>query len=81
MISNFQCQSGSRARTNLQAFTELAKEYGDVFSIRLGTTDCVVVNSVETRDEVLIAKSHHFDGRPEFDRFTQLFGGNKQNCE
>ena len=39
----------------LQAFTELAAEYGDVFSVRLGSTDCVVVNTTELRDEVSLA--------------------------
>ena len=66
---------------NTQGFTDLSKEYGDIFSVRLGSTDCVVVNNTELRDEVLIAKANDFDGRPNFERFRKLFGGEKQHCE
>jgi ubiquitin len=55
------------------------QEYGDIFSIRLGATDCVVVNNLDLRDEVLISKANDFDGRPHFERFRILFGGDKQN--
>lgn len=60
-------------------FTYLRKFYGDIFSIRLGTTDCVVVNSVQLRDKVLVDRASDFDGRPDFVRFKMLFGGDKQN--
>lgn len=60
-------------------FTELMKKYGDVFSLRLGTTDCVVVNTVELRDEVFVTKANDFDGRPNFSRINLLFGGVKDN--
>lgn len=63
------------------AFTALKKIYGDVFSITLGTTKCVVVNSIESVREVLINKDSDFDGRPDFKRFETLFGGDKQNCK
>ena len=49
--------------------------------MRMGSTDCVVVNNLELRDEVLIQKANDFDGRPDFERFRILFGGNKQNGE
>ncbi len=52
-----------------------------MFGIRLGSTDCVVVNDVRTRDEVLINKANDFDGRPDFERFRILFGGEKQHCK
>ena len=64
-----------------EAFTELSREYGDIFSVRLGATDCVVVNNVELRDEVLTTKASDVDGRPEFERFNRLFGNDKQNGE
>ena len=60
-------------------FSELRKSHGDVYSVRMGSTDCVVVNSTETRDEVLISRANDFDGRPDFERFRILFGGDKQN--
>ncbi len=31
--------------------------------------------------QVLIAKANDFDGRPNFERFRKLFGGEKQHCE
>jgi len=59
----------------------MAADLGEVFSVRLGSTDCVVLNSVEARDEVLKARGNDFDGRPIFERFRLLFGGDKQNGE
>jgi hypothetical protein len=64
-----------------EGFTYLKKFYGDVFSMRLGSTDCVIVNTPELRDEAIVAKANDFDGRPQFDRFRILFGGGKDNCE
>jgi len=61
------------------AFTLLAKTYGKLFKIRLGSVDCVVVNKEEDMKEVVSTKGHIFDYRPEFKRFTFLFGGKKQN--
>ena len=63
------------------AFTELKKIFGNVFSITLGTTKCVVINDAESVREVLIHKDKDFDGRPDFKRFDALFGGDKQNCK
>ena len=63
------------------AFTDLKNIYGDVFSITLGTTKCVVINSIDSVREVLINKDSDFDGRPDFKRFDALFGGDKQNCK
>ena len=63
------------------AFTALKKIYGDVFSITLGTTKCIVVNDEKSVKEVLVTKDSDFDGRPDFKRFDALFGGDKQNCK
>ena len=63
------------------AFTALKEIYGDVFSITLGTTKCIVVNDEKSVREVLISKDSDFDGRPDFKRFDALFGGDKQNCK
>ena len=57
------------------------QKYGDIFSIQLGSSKCIVVNDPDSVKEVLIAKGSHFDGRPDFKRFDLLFGGDKQNCE
>lgn len=67
--------------TPFQAFTALSKVYGDVFSITLGSTPCVVVNNFKLIREVLISKGAEFGGRPNFVRFHKLFGGDRNNCE
>jgi cytochrome P450 family 307 subfamily A len=63
------------------AFTALKNIYGNVFSITLGTTKCIVINDEKTVREVLITKDSDFDSRPDFKRFDALFGGDKQNCK
>lgn len=60
-------------------FTALSKVYGKVFSITLGTAQCIVVNDQKSVKEVLSEKDSDFDGRPDFRRFDALFGGDKQN--
>ncbi|CAH1274747.1 CYP1A1 [Branchiostoma lanceolatum] len=45
-------------------FIELTKRYGDVFSLKLGMTDVVVLNSLDTVREALVKKSVDFAGRP-----------------
>lgn len=64
-----------------QAFDTLAKQYGPIISLRLGSVPTVVVNGIENIKEVLITKTTHFDSRPNFRRYHDLFSGNKQNCE
>lgn len=64
-----------------QAFTALGKKFGNVVKLRLGYVDSVVINGQETIREVLVTKGHHFDSRPSFERYQQLFGGDKQNCK
>ena len=59
----------------------LAKVYGDVYSITLGTTKCVVVNNFQLIKEVLITKGSQFGDRPNFIRFHKLFGGDRNNCK
>merc|ERR1711936_1223196 len=61
------------------AFSKLTREYGNVFSMKLGSSWCVVVNDTKTIKEVLITKGAHFDGRPNLKRFAFLFGGDKEN--
>lgn len=64
-----------------EAFSHLSKTYGDIFSITLGSTPCVVVNSFPLIKEVLITKGPHFGGRPNFIRYDILFGGDRDNCK
>ena len=47
-------------------FTEWARTYGDLFSLRLGTQDAIVINSIEVAREALVTKGKHFAGRPDF---------------
>lgn len=64
-----------------EAFTALSKRYGDVYSVVLGSTSCVVVNSFRHIKEVLITRGADFGGRPDFIRFHMLFGGDRNNCK
>lgn len=67
--------------TPFQAFTVLSKIYGNIFSIDLGSSQCVVVTSFKLIKEVLILKGGDFGGRPDFIRFHKLFGGDRNNCK
>lgn len=64
-----------------EAFTRLAKIYGDIFEMKLGVCKCVVVSSYGLVKEVLITRGGQFGGRPDFLRFHSLFGGDRNNCE
>ncbi|KAK6635035.1 hypothetical protein RUM44_000284 [Polyplax serrata] len=62
-----------------QAFVDLSKKFGDVYALQLGSVPALVVHGVENIREVLVHKSHQFDSRPNFNRYHQLFHGNKEN--
>ncbi|KAJ9587320.1 hypothetical protein L9F63_019147 [Diploptera punctata] len=62
-----------------QAFNDLGSKYGDIVSLDLGSVRCLVVNGLENIREVLMTKGPHFDGRPNFRRYHQLFSGDKEN--
>ncbi|KAK6621627.1 hypothetical protein RUM44_001434 [Polyplax serrata] len=64
-----------------EVFTKLSKTYGSIYSITLGSSSCVVVNSFNLIKKVLISKGGHFGGRPDFIRFHKLFGGDRNNCK
>lgn len=64
-----------------EGFTSLAKKYGDVYSLTLGSTRCLIVNSLEHIREVLNQNGKYFGGRPDFLRFHTLFGGDRNNCK
>nr|XP_002730849.1 PREDICTED: steroid 17-alpha-hydroxylase/17,20 lyase-like [Saccoglossus kowalevskii] len=46
-------------------FLQMAKEYGDIFTIKLGSHQVVIVNSYELIKETLVKKSTDFAGRPQ----------------
>lgn len=79
IIGNLACLDGYEVP--YQAFDDLAKKYGPIISLRLGSVKTVVVNGIDNIKEVLITKSPHFDSRPNFRRYHELFSGNKQNCK
>lgn len=79
IIGNLACMGGYEVP--YQAFNDLAKQYGPIVGLRLGSVPTVVVNGIENIKEVLITKSSHFDARPNFRRYHELFGGDKQNCK
>lgn len=62
-------------------FSALAKKYGDVYSIRIGQGQCLVVSSLDLIREVLNQNGRYFGGRPDFLRYHQLFGGDRNNCK
>ncbi|XP_070493366.1 cytochrome P450 307a1-like [Chironomus tepperi] len=62
-----------------EGFSALSKIYGDVYSLTLGTIRCVVINNLETIKEVLNQNGAFFGGRPDFERFHRIFGGDRNN--
>lgn len=64
-----------------QAFNDLSKTFGSIISLQLGSVPTIVVNGIENIKEVLIQKSDHFDSRPNFRRYHQIFCGDKENCK
>ncbi|XP_037092144.1 cytochrome P450 307a1-like [Pollicipes pollicipes] len=62
-----------------ECMTDLSRRFGAVYGLRLGGTEAVVVNDMASIREVLVTKGDHFDGRPNFLRYHQLFGGDRDN--
>lgn len=62
-------------------FTEMAEEYGSIYSLKMGTTPALVVSSSAGLKEVLITKGAKFDGRPDFHRWNLYFDGDRQQCK
>lgn len=79
VIGNLACLDGYEVP--YQAFSALRKKYGDIITLKLGNVPAVVVNGIDNIKEVLVSKGAHFDGRPNFRRYHQLFSGNKENCK
>lgn len=64
-----------------QSFGALEKRFGPIISLQLGQQPALVVNGIDNIKEVLIGKTSHFDSRPNFKRYHDLFSGNKENCK
>ncbi|TMW44961.1 hypothetical protein DOY81_009959 [Sarcophaga bullata] len=62
-----------------EGFTEISKDLGDIYSLTLGCKRCLVVNNLELIRQVLNQNGKFFGGRPDFLRYHQLFGGNRNN--
>ncbi|XP_041809132.1 cytochrome P450 1B1-like [Chelmon rostratus] len=56
-------------------FAKLAKKYGNVYQIRLGCSDIVVLNGDRAIRQALIQHSREFAGRPNFVSFQTVSGG------
>ncbi|XP_035389009.1 cytochrome P450 1B1-like [Electrophorus electricus] len=56
-------------------FSKLAKKYGNVYQIRLGCNDIVVLNGDVAIRQALIQHSTEFAGRPKFISFQLVSGG------
>ncbi|NP_001191176.1 cytochrome P450 family 1 subfamily C polypeptide 1 [Xenopus tropicalis] len=56
-------------------FCKMSQKYGNVFQIRLGTQDIVVLNGDSTIREALVKHSKEFAGRPNFSSFQLISGG------
>ncbi|KAI4875130.1 hypothetical protein NFI96_000857 [Prochilodus magdalenae] len=65
-------QLGQTPHTTL---SNLAKKYGNVYQIRLGSTDIVVLNGATTIRNALLQHSTEFAGRPKFVSFQSVSGG------
>ena len=64
-----------------ECMTDMSRRFGAVYGLKLGPTEAVVVNDLASIREVLVVKGDHFDSRPNFLRYHQLFGGDRDNCE
>ncbi|XP_044146190.1 cytochrome P450 1B1-like [Bufo gargarizans] len=57
------------------AFLELAKKYGEIFQIKLGSQKVVVLNGDKVIRQALLQKGADFAGRPGFASFKYVSGG------
>ncbi|CAO1413422.1 unnamed protein product [Diamesa hyperborea] len=60
-------------------FSQLAKVYGNLYSLTLGSTRCIIVNNLDLIKEVLNQNGKFFGGRPNFLRYHKIFGGDRNN--
>ncbi|XP_030379936.1 cytochrome P450 307a1-like isoform X2 [Scaptodrosophila lebanonensis] len=70
---------GRNVHNPFEGLTELAAQYGDIYSLTLGHTRCLVVSSLDLIREVLNQNGKFFAGRPDFLRYHKLFGNDRNN--
>ncbi|XP_043067847.1 cytochrome P450 307a1 [Drosophila bipectinata] len=70
---------GRFSKNPFEAFSSLTKRYGDIYSLTLGHTRCLVVNNIDLIKEVLNKNGRYLGGRPDFIRYHKLFGGDRNN--
>ncbi|WP_235116138.1 cytochrome P450 [Desmonostoc muscorum] len=58
------------------AYTKLAKEYGDIFQVRIFFQNLVVLNRLETIKEALLKQQDEFAGRPQIYILKNAIEGN-----
>ncbi|XP_034475496.1 cytochrome P450 307a1-like, partial [Drosophila innubila] len=68
-----------RFKNPFEGFEALTNHYGDIYSLTLGQTRCLIVNNLELIREVLNKNGKFFGGRPDFLRYHKLFGGDRNN--
>lgn len=61
-----------------EGFSAISKIYGDVYSLTLGTTRCVIVNNLDIIKEVLNQNGKYFGGRPNFEVRCEEASGKKE---
>ncbi|XP_038061784.1 cytochrome P450 2U1-like isoform X2 [Patiria miniata] len=52
------------SKTALEVMCDLHKQYGDVFSLRFGAFNLIVLNNIQVVREALVTKAVEFAGRP-----------------
>ncbi|XP_038061777.1 cytochrome P450 2U1-like isoform X2 [Patiria miniata] len=52
------------SKTALEVMCDLHKQYGDVFSLRFGAFNTIVLNNIQVVREALVTKAVEFAGRP-----------------
>ncbi|XP_026819342.1 LOW QUALITY PROTEIN: cytochrome P450 307a1-like [Rhopalosiphum maidis] len=78
IIGALHAMDGHRDRP-FRRFAELARQYGPVYAMTMGSMPCVIVNDYPSIKEVLITNGSKFGGRPDFLRYNVLFAGDRNN--
>jgi hypothetical protein len=58
--------------------TEWSRQYGDMFSYKMGATNVVVLNSPEVLEELCVKKGHLYSSRPSVSKQAELCTNNKR---
>ena len=62
-----------------EGLTKLREQYGDIFSFKMGSWNCVILNTFEQMQDAFRADRDDVDGRPNFRRFAAMFNGHQDN--